>query len=208
MATISQIELFIPISSVIAASALVIVTAGLMKYTKRYAEAAGRQAEAIKRQVETMISPIISADLELTESPAGGIVAVEVFVKNVGRGEAYNVTFHVDNVNDFAYLVENKVRKFKELNNAKIVRLAPEQRKSLIFIPLPPGANTRYEPWVNSVIEKPRTLRISYDAITYENVKEAATPETYLLDFPRVIGLISNLENLGFPNIIRPSYYT
>jgi archaellum component FlaG (FlaF/FlaG flagellin family) len=208
MAIISQIELFFSISSLIVASALVIVTYVLGKYTKRYAESADRQVEAIKRQVETLTSPIISADLELTQSSTGGIVAVEVFVKNIGRGEAYNLTFHVDNVNDFAYLVETKVHKFNELNNVKIERLAPEQRKSLIFIPLPAGTNARYEPWINHVIEKPRTLKISYDAITYDNVKKAATPETYLLDFPRISGLISNLENLGFPNIIRPSYYT
>jgi len=188
--------------SIILSGALVALTAALVYFTSQYTKAAATQAEAIDRQVEVQTSPLVYVDIQLVEHTSRDLVALELFIKNVGLGNACNIAFSIDDEDNFVFLVGNVVHHFNEIRAKKIKRLAPGQRKTLEFIYLPENNPDRVG-GAGEEINKRRTL-----TVTFENETGKLLSEHYVLDFPYIFDLIGKLEHIGYTPAIHPSYFT
>ena len=186
--------------SAVASFALVLVTAVLALYTHHYTEAANKQAEATNRQVDALTNPILNVDIHVIERsnvielPMENVVgvpptpvALEVFIQNVGPGNACEVTFDVKD--NFTFVVGGMFHNFNELNTLRLKRLAPGQRRSLALIILSENADR---------INKLGEMTKNKITVTYKNATGHSFPESFLLDFSYNVQLIIDLKSIPY----------
>lgn len=151
------------------------------------------QVEATNRQVKALTSPILDVDVELISRPIRALPevastphALDVFVRNVGVGNACRIRFEVELADDFTFLVGNVVHRFKEIEEKPMRRLVPHQRKSLATILL--ADNTGAVAQINKLCN----VKLVYQTIWGETLEEI-----FLLDFPYYFELIDVLDRLA-----------
>ena len=188
--------------SAVASFALVLVTAVLAVFTYRYAEAANKQAEATNRQVKALTNPILKVDIHIIERsnvielPMENVVgvpptqvALEVFIQNVGPGNACEVTFDVKD--DFTFIVGGIFQRFNSLNTLVLKRLAPGQRRSLALIILSENEKRINDKNTNQMTRNEIT-------VTYKNATGDSFSESFLLDFIYSFELINALKSIPY----------
>jgi hypothetical protein len=165
--------------------------------TNQLVSAEEDQALAINSEVGALTDPILQVDIQVAQraTQRAGVfvpVALEVFIQNVGSGEAFNIQF--SEIDDFTYFVNTtgdpdhsspKPQKFSELKTVKdeVKRLAPQQRKTLARIVL--RDNNR------------DFLRRSAHSVSIKYKKNSSTDEvrdSFMLDFPYYFELVALLE--------------
>jgi hypothetical protein len=118
--------------------------------TTQLVSAEEAQAQAINSEVGALTDPILLVDMQVIQRATrrAGVfvpVALEVFIQNLGPGEAFDIKF--TEIDDFTYYIKTgdptrssspKPQKFSELKIMKhgMKRLAPQQRKTLARIVL------------------------------------------------------------------------
>ncbi len=151
------------------------------------------QVEATNRQVTALTNPILNVDIQIIERPMQNVVglpmpeALEVFVQNVGPGNACEIAFHVKEKDDFTFDVGQTVQKFKSLDTIRkgVKRLAPGQRRSLATI------------FLSSVNRRELSEMTGNEVtLTYKNATGDSFTESYLLDFSYNFELVKTLSNI------------
>jgi low affinity Fe/Cu permease len=178
--------------------------------TNRLVSAEEDQAEAINNEVSALTDPILLVDIKVveivTQHTRGGLpprgvsepVALEVFIQNVGPGEAFDINF--TQIEDFTFQMlrtqepaESKSRSaaaiqhFNELKTLKdgVKRLAPHQKKRLARIVLKDNrGDTRQLLRSNT-----RSLSLTYK----KQSSQAEIPDSFILDFPYYFELVDLL---------------
>jgi hypothetical protein len=186
--------------------ALVVVTAALVYFTRSYSVAANslvkaqnRQVEATNKQVAALTNPILYIDIRVIERPIQNLVgvpvpqALEVFIQNVGPGNACDIILDVKD--DFTFLAGNSMQRFKsEIIKNGVARLAPGQRRTLVIIVL--GENPAIRNGTEDQIAK-HEIALSYkNALTKEQFDDS-----FLLDFTYYFALIKRLSTIGYTTI-------
>ena len=154
------------------------------------------QVEAINSQVEAITDPILQVDIRVVERPTRRAdvfapMALEVFIQNVGPGEAFNIQF--TEIDDFVYYLNTggpdsstpKPQKLSELKIMKdgVKRLAPQQKRTLARIVLDDNRGDYLGRSTHSV------------SITYRKLSSKdEIPDSFTLDFPYYFELVALLD--------------
>jgi hypothetical protein len=154
------------------------------------------QVEATKEQVAALTNPILYVDIRVIERPIQNLVglpmpqALEVFIQNVGPGNACDIILDVKD--DFTFLAGNSVQWFKsEIIKSGVTRLAPGQRRTLVIIVL--GENPAIRKGTEDQIAK-HQIALSYkNALTKEQFDDS-----FLLDFTYYFALIERLSTIPY----------
>ena len=185
---------------------------GQLDATNRLVSAEEAQANAINNEVAALTDPILLVDMKVVEKivtqhtraglPPGGVsvpVALEVYIQNVGPGEAFDINF--TQVEDFDFQMpktqeaaESKGRStvaipqlFSELKIIKdgVKRLAPQQKKILARIVLKDNVGDIRQLLRNN----PRSISRTYK----KQLSKEKTPDSFILDFPYYFELVDLL---------------
>lgn len=154
------------------------------------------QVEATNKQVDALTNPILYVDIRVIERPVQNLVgvpmpqALEVFIQNVGPGNACDIILDVKD--DFTFLVRNTVQWFKtEIAKNGVARLAPGQRRTLVIIVL--GENPAIRKGTEDQITK-HEIALSYkNALTKEQFHDS-----FLLDFTYYFELVERLSTIPY----------
>jgi type III secretory pathway component EscV len=156
------------------------------------------QVEATNRQVKALTNPILNVDIQIIERPLQNVVgvpmpeALEVFIHNVGPGNACEITFDVKEKDDFMFFVGQSFQNFKSLDIIRngVKRLAPGQRRSLATIFLSPENRRDLAEMTGNEV-----------TLTYKNTIGDSFVESYLLDFSYNFELIKTLSNIPYSTL-------
>ena len=186
-----------------ASVALVVATATLAYFTRSYSIAADNlvaatqeQASATKEQVAALTKPILYVDMSIIERPIQNLEgvpipqALELFVKNVGSGDASNII--LDMQDDYRFFIGNSfVSLKKEIAKSNITRLAPGQKRTLAVIVL--GENRSHGKFLDDLTVQ-REIRISYkNSFTTDECSESS-----VLDFAHYLELADRLSAIPY----------
>lgn len=168
----------------------------LVAATLNQVQAQREQVEATNKQVAALTNPILCVDIHVIERPIQNLVgvpmpqALEVFIQNVGPGNACDIILDVKD--DFTFLVGNSVQWFKsEIIKNGVTRLAPGQRRTLVIIVL--GENPAIRKGTEDQIAK-HEIALSYkNALTKEQFHDS-----FLLDFTYYFELIERLSTMPY----------
>jgi hypothetical protein len=171
----------------------------LVAATSNHVQVQKEQVEATNKQVAALTNPILYVDICVIERPIQNLVgvpmpqALEVFIQNVGPGNACDIILDVKD--DFTFLAGNSVQWFKrEIIKNSVTRLAPGQRRTLLIIVL--GENPAIRKGTEDQIAK-HEIALSYkNALTRKQFDDS-----FMLDFTYYFELIKRLSNIGYTSI-------
>jgi hypothetical protein len=164
--------------------------------TKEQVAATQEQASATKEQVAALTKPILYVDMSIIERPIQNLEgvpipqALELFVKNVGSGDASNII--LDMQDDYRFFIGNSfVSLKKEIAKSNITRLAPGQKRTLAVIVL--GENRSHGKFLDDLTVQ-REIRISYkNSFTTDECSESS-----VLDFAHYLELADRLSAIPY----------
>ena len=164
--------------------------------TQEQVAATQEQASATKEQVAALTKPILYVDMSIIERPIQNLEgvpipqALELFVKNVGSGDASNII--LDMQDDYRFFIGNSfVSLKKEIAKSNITRLAPGQKRTLAVIVL--GENRSHGKFLDDLTVQ-REIRISYkNSFTTDECSESS-----VLDFAHYLELADRLSAIPY----------
>ena len=164
--------------------------------TQEQVAATQEQASATKEQVAALTKPILYVDMSIIERPIQNLEgvpipqALELFVKNVGSGDASNII--LDMHDDYRFFIGNSfVSLKKEIAKSNITRLAPGQKRTLAVIVL--GENRSHGKFLDDLTVQ-REIRISYkNSFTTDECSESS-----VLDFAHYLELADRLSAIPY----------
>jgi hypothetical protein len=169
--------------------------------TGQLVSAEENQAQAINSEVEALTNAILLVDMQVIQRPTQRPevvvpVALEVFIQNVGPGEAFDINF--TKIEDFVFLVNTTQKKHgdgstlsaRHFNELKIMtdgveRLAPQQKKRLARIVLGDNVGGAREQ-----LSFPRSLSLTYK----QHSSTDEIRDSFTLDFPYYFELVDLLD--------------
>jgi hypothetical protein len=164
--------------------------------TQEQVAATQEQASATKEQVAALTKPILYVDMSIIERPIQNLEgvpvpqALELFVQNVGSGDASNII--LDMHDDYRFFIGNSfVSLKKEIAKSNVTSLAPGQKRTLAVIVL--VENRSHGKFLDDLTVQ-REIRISYkNSFTKDECSESS-----VLDFAHYLELADRLSAIPY----------